>query len=235
MSFALKVHLLAQWVPFHVIKLPSMRVFSRLLIYVCVLPGSMLTVGCGVLTPTIDVSGKRFDRHRPGSYEHFTAREDYPKTSMHWRDPALLAETKPENARVLVDLELQRGFLINGDQVVIDYPICSGKAERPTPKGVYRILEKQVEKFSNRYGKIYDAEGVCVNADADATKDPIPEGGKFVGSPMPYWMRLTWDGVGHHVGPTLRYPASHACVRGPSNVIPLIYERVDLGSEVVID
>jgi hypothetical protein len=48
-------------------------------------------------------------------------------------------------------------------------------------------------------------------------------------------MRLTNDGVGHHIGPVLRHPASHACVRGPSGIIPIVYSKVKEGTRVVID
>jgi hypothetical protein len=82
---------------------------------------------------------------------------------------------------------------------------------------------------------MYDAEGNMINGDADAFNDPVPEGGKFVGAPMRYWMRLTWDGVGHHIGPVKRYPASHACIRGPSKVMPLVYSKMRVGSTVVVD
>jgi L,D-transpeptidase catalytic domain len=171
---------------------------------------------------------------QPGTYAHFKAQPDYPKTSVHWVNSVLLEQTSPANSRVVVSLKQQRGFLMMGDQVVIDYPICSGTSARPTPKGEYKVMEKVVEKSSNRYGRIYDAEGKCVNSDADAFTDPIPEGGKFVGAPMNYWMRLTHDGVGHHIGPVLRRPASHACVRGPSKVIPIVFGKVKVGTEVVI-
>ena len=65
--------------------------------------------------------------------------------------------------------------------------------------------------------------------------DPVPEGGSFVGAPMKYWMRLTHDGVGHHIGPVRRRPASHACVRGPSGTIPTVYSKVKEGTRVVIE
>ncbi len=141
----------------------------------------------------------------------------------------------PDAARIKIDTSLQRGFLLHGEQVVIDYPICSGRKTHPTPKGVYKVLEKKVEKSSNRYGRIYDAEGKLVNGDADIRIDEVPEGGKFVGAPMPYWMRLTNDGIGHHVGTVKRYPASHGCIRGPQKVIPYIFKRVQMGSEIMVD
>ena len=44
----------------------------------------------------------------------------------------------------------------------------------------------------------YDAEGKCINYNAEST-DPVPEGGRFDGSPMPYWQRLTNAGLGLHL------------------------------------
>lgn len=169
------------------------------------------------------------------SYIAFIEREDYPKTSMHWRDPVLLEETHADNSRLVIDLGKQRGYLFNGNRVAIDYPICSGRKSHPTPTGEFTILEKKVKKSSNRYGRIYDAEGNLVNGDADIRTDEVPEGGKFVGAPMPYWIRLNNDGIGHHVGPTKRYRASHGCIRGPSNVVPLVFERVKKGGSVLVE
>ncbi len=117
----------------------------------------------------------------------------------------------------------------------MDYPVSSGTASRPTPAGKYEILEKIVDKRSNAYGRIVDAEGKVVNSDADSRKDPIPEGGEFVGAPMKFWMRLTWSGIGHHIGNVPRYPASHACIRGPKKVVPVVYSKVGIGTPVVIE
>lgn len=186
-------------------------------------------------TPKLGKDGKPINPHPPGTYEHFKAEPTYPKTHGVWKNDELLSQTNPSNSHIKIDLKTQRGFLMNGDQVVMDYPICSGVKSRPTPTGTFYILEKIVDKSSNRYGKILDAEGVIVNGDADALLDPIPEGGKFVGAPMKYWMRLTHDGVGHHIGPVRRYPASHACVRGPSKTIPIVYSKVKEGTRVVIE
>jgi hypothetical protein len=179
--------------------------------------------------------GKPINPFPPGTYDHFKAEPTYPKTHSVWKNDQLLSQTNPENSHIKINLGTQRGFLMNGEEVVIDYPICSGVKSRPTPTGTFYILEKIVDKSSNRYGKILDANGEVVNRDADALKDPIPEGGKFVGAPMRNWMRLTNDGVGHHIGPVRRYPASHACVRGPSGTIPIVYSKVKVGTRVVIE
>jgi hypothetical protein len=52
---------------------------------------------------------------------------------------------------------------------------------------------------------------------------------------MRYWMRLTGDGVGHHIGPVKRYPASHACIRGPSAVMPIVYSKMKVGSTIKVE
>ena len=198
---------------------------------------TLLLANCANQKPSAEVTkdGKPVNPYPVGTYEHLTAEPSYPKTYDVWKNNDLLAATNPENSSIRIDLAKQRGLLMNGGEVVIDYPICSGTKARPTPPGTYHILEKIVDKSSNKYGRIYDAEGNLVNGDADSTTDAIPEGGKFVGAPMRYWMRLTNDGVGHHIGPVKRYPASHACIRGPSGTMPTVYSKVKVGSQVVVE
>ena len=198
---------------------------------------TLLLANCANQKPAAEVTkdGKPVNPYPVGTYDHFKAEPTYPKTYDVWKNHELLAVTTPENSSIVIKLGTQRGLLMNGEEVVIDYPICSGTKSRPTPPGTFYILEKIVDKSSNKYGRIYDAEGVLVNGDADSTSDPIPEGGKFVGAPMRYWMRLTNDGVGHHIGPVKRYPASHACIRGPSATMPTVYSKVKVGSRVVVE
>ncbi len=173
--------------------------------------------------------------HPAGTYDHFKAEPKYPKTSSVWKNEELLSSTHAENSHIIVSLDKQRALLMNGDEVAMDYPICSGIKSRPTPTGTFHVLEKIVDKRSNRYGKILDAAGDVVNSDADSTSDAIPEGGKFQGASMRYWMRLTNDGVGHHIGPVKRYPASHACIRGPSEIMPVVYSKMKVGSRVSVE
>lgn len=172
--------------------------------------------------------------YEPGSYEHFKAEKNYPKTYNVWSNTQLLPVTDKSNSSIVISLSTQRAMLMNGEQVVLDYPVSTGIKSRPTPPGEYKILEKIVDKRSNLYGKILDANGDVINSDADSKTDVVPEGGKFLGAPMKYWMRLTYDGIGHHIGNVPRYPASHACIRGPSKTMPLVYSKMGVGNKVVI-
>lgn len=185
--------------------------------------------------PTVDADGNPINPHPPGTYEHFKAEPSYPKTHSIWKNEELLGKTDASNSHIVINLPKQRGMLMNGSQVVIDYPITSGKRSYPTPTGEFTITEKVVKKSSNKYGTIYDADGKSVIYPADITKHEVPEDGRFVGSPMNYWMRLTNCGVGLHVGPMRRYPASHGCIRGPASTHPTVYSKVKVGTRVIIE
>ncbi len=171
----------------------------------------------------------------PGSYAHFTAEPSYPKTYNVYKDPAALGDLDEDNTRVEINLTQQRARIYKDKDIAMDYPIASGRKTFPTPPGNYRIVEKiEREKASNLYGTIYDSEGNVLKKDADITEDEVPEGGEFKGAPMPYWMRLSWKGLGMHQGRVPRYPASHGCVRIPSKVAYMVYAKLPLGTPVRI-
>lgn len=214
----------------------TIAMFQRFLQFLpCIAAIAWLTSCASQSLPGVDAAGLAKNPFPEGTYEHFTAEPDYPKTYDVYRDSALLAATNPENSRIVIKLASQRGLLMNGDAVAMDYPICSGIPSRPTPPGTYEVLEMLKAKRSNMYGRILDAEGKVVNSDADAKSDPIPDGGKFVGASMPYWMRMSWDGIGHHVGPVKRRPASHACVRGPGSVMPIVFSKMKKGNTITVE
>ena len=171
--------------------------------------------------------------HPPGSYAHFKA-ANYPKTSKVYKNKDVLSRTNSSNSSIVISLSKQRAFLMNGDEIAIDYPVSTGKKGHPTPPGTYYIKEKIKDKRSNLYGKIYNSSGKVVNGDADSRKDKVPAGGKFVGASMPYWMRFTNSGIGHHVGRVPRYPASHACIRGQRGIMPTIFSKVKVGTKATI-
>lgn len=198
---------------------------------------TLLLASCATQKPSQQVTkdGKAVNPFAPGTYDHFKAEPTYPKTHSVWKNEDRLSQTNAGNSSVKISLAQQRGFLMNGEEIVMDYPICSGIKSRPTPTGTFYILEKIVDKKSNKYGRIYGPAGELVNGDADVTLHPVPEGGRFEGAAMRYWMRLTGDGVGHHIGPVKRYPASHACIRGPSATMPIVYSKVKDGTRIVVE
>jgi lipoprotein-anchoring transpeptidase ErfK/SrfK len=145
---------------------------------------------------------------------------------------AVLAQTTPENASVLVSLSRQRAYLYAGNQVALDTPISSGKKAGFTPTGNFTVLEKDANHRSNIYGNFVDSRGRIVRGGVSSRIDSAPSGTHFEGAPMFYFMRLTSEGVGMHIGILPGYPASHGCIRLPAEIAPQIYQRVKLGTLV---
>jgi lipoprotein-anchoring transpeptidase ErfK/SrfK len=146
----------------------------------------------------------------------------------------LLDKVTPDNSRVRVSLSKQRAFLLLGDEVVIDSPISSGKRARMTPSGSFHVLEKDKEHHSNVYGNFVDSSGRIVRSGVSSRIDSAPSGTRFAGAPMKWFMRLTEEGVGMHVGILPGYPASHGCIRMPSAAAEMFYDRVKVGTPVVV-
>ena len=130
-----------------------------------------------------------------------------------YRNQALLSQATSENVSLEISLSEQRGILLVRTAIAMDFPVATGRKSHPTPAGDFTIRAKEKNYASNLYGKIYDALNVLVVSDADVRSDLVPEGGRFEGATMPYWMRLTDSGVGMHVGYVPGRPASHGCIR----------------------
>ena len=197
---------------------------------ICLAAASL--AGCAALEQLGNPSARQVSLHRK-QHESFRAQKDWRKLT--YRHTDLLSRATKENSAVEISLQDQRGFLLVDGSVAMDFPVATGKASHPTPKGSYKIIEKKKDHQSNLYGKIVSAEGQTVVSDADTRSNPVPEGGRFVGAPMPYWMRLTTTGVGLHIGYIPGRPASHGCIRLKRDVAVQLFDILDLGSPVVID
>ena len=74
--------------------------------------------------------------------------------------------------RVLVSLPLQRAFVWRGNALIGVSSVSSGVAGYDTPTGTFPILAKDRDHHSNLYDD----------------------------APLPWMLRLTWDGVARHAG-----------------------------------
>ena len=148
---------------------------------------------------------------------------------------SVLQSVTPDNAHVLVSITKQRAYLMTGDQIAIDSPISSGKRGHGSPTGSFTILEKDKDHHSNLYGDYKDSNGRTVRAGISAHIDSAPSGTHFVGASMKWFMRLTGEGVGMHVGILPGYPASHGCIRMPEPAAALFYAHVKVGTPAVVE
>src|SRR5437868_380870 len=147
---------------------------------------------------------------------------------------SLLKEVTPDAVHVVVSLPKQRAYLMTGEQIVIDSPISSGKRGHTSPTGHLQVLEKDPNHHSSLYGDFVDSFGRIVRAGVSARIDAAPSGTHFQGAEMKCFMRLTDEGVGMHVGILPGYPASHGCIRMPSDAAKLFYDRVKIGTPVEV-
>ena len=145
---------------------------------------------------------------------------------------SLLKEVTPDAVHIVVSLPKQRAYLMTGEQIVIESPISSGKRGHSSPTGHLQVLEKDPNHHSSIYGDFVDGSGRIVRAGVSARIDAAPSGTHFAGAAMKWFMRLTEDGVGMHIGILPGYPASHGCIRMPPDGAKLFYDHVKVGTPV---
>jgi lipoprotein-anchoring transpeptidase ErfK/SrfK len=145
----------------------------------------------------------------------------------------LAAVITPDNSHVLISIAKQRAYLMVDDQVYIDTPISSGKRVGMTPTGKFTIAEKDKDHRSSVYGNFVDKQGRTVRSGVSLRVDSAPSGTRYSGAPMKWFCRFN-GAIGMHVGILPGYPASHGCVRLPEAIAPLIYEKVKVGTTVVV-
>lgn len=203
---------------------------------------ALLLVACQqspeALQAYYEAEGARLDeaaRHVRKSYtfEDFIAHYAYRETRDIWRGAAL-EQFAPKNSHVEILLEEQRGRLYINGTIAMDFPVCSGRVGgQETPRGTFRITQKALEYRSNRYGSFVNADGSKVLERNIAVTDTPPPGGVFEGAEMPYWMRFN-GAIGMHVGNVHRHSASHGCVRVPEEACSILFEKLGVGSKVIV-
>ncbi len=162
-------------------------------------------------------------QHPHNSYENFVTQANYPSSPRIYFNDALMRKAN-SSSPLYICLQQQRARLYVNGQVAGDWPVSTGTRSHPTPSGTFRIVEKKASHSSSLYGTVRNSSGKVIRGNADSRRTKIPAGGRFVGAAMPYWQRLTWDGIGLHVGrvvPGRRL--SHGCIRMPRKAAQKFY------------
>lgn len=107
--------------------------------------------------------------------------------------------------RIVVDIDSEQIYAYRGGYEVGRATIIYGADHKPTPLGTFPILEKDEDHVSN----LYDA-------------------------PMPYMLRLTWDGVAIHSSNVDNRYATHGCVGVPDDFAAKLFARARLGDMVTV-
>lgn len=107
---------------------------------------------------------------------------------------------------IIVSLPQQRAYVYrNGIRIGLSR-VSTGMPGHETPTGVFEILQKSREHYSN----LYDS------------------------APMPYMQRLTWDGIALHAGNVPGHPASHGCIRLPYAFSQALFAVTSRGMTVIV-
>jgi lipoprotein-anchoring transpeptidase ErfK/SrfK len=108
---------------------------------------------------------------------------------------------------ITVDLHARVLSVFRGGYEIGAAAVMLGSPSHPTPTGTFPILTKERHNVSEQYNN----------------------------APMPWTMRLTWDGVAVHGGSSVeRGYASHGCVAAPDEFVSKIYEIARVGDVVII-
>ena len=106
----------------------------------------------------------------------------------------------------IVALSEQHVTIYDAEGKLLRAPVSTGQPGYETPAGIYSVLEKNREHYSN----LYD----------DAS--------------MPFMQRITWSGIALHAGQLPGHPASHGCIRLPTGFAERLFGITKLGMRVVI-
>ena len=144
----------------------------------------------------------------------------------------LLNQAAPDIAHIVVSIPKQRAYLMIREEIVADAPVSSGKRGHETPRGHFTVMEKDPNHHSSLYGDFVDGSGRVVRAGVSAHIDSAPSGTHFAGAAMKWFLRLTGEGVGMHIGILPGYPASHGCIRESVDGAKLFYDHAKVGTPV---
>jgi len=118
-----------------------------------------------------------------------------------WRD---VAASGPE--RIIVSLSDQMAYLYRGNTLVAASTISSGRDSKPTPTGMFSVLNKT----------------------------PMYHSKKYENAPMPYAQFFDPAGIALHAGAVAREPMSHGCVHLPTAFAKKLYSVTDVGTPVYV-
>lgn len=166
------------------------------------------------------------------TFEAFIASPTYRYSRDYWRGGAI-EQYNPAGSHVEILRDVQRGRLYINGKIAMDFPVSTGKAGgHETPAGTFRITEKKLEHRSSLYGSFVDSQGNAVQRKVHSA-DRAPAGTRFEGTAMPYWMRFN-GAIGMHTGPIPREGASHGCVRVPEQACSILFNKLSVGSQVIV-
>lgn len=108
---------------------------------------------------------------------------------------------------IIADIKNELLYVYRGGNEIGRSTLIYGDDDKPTPVGVFPILQKNADHYSKTYG----------------------------GAPMPHMLRLTNDGVAIH-GSQFIHPdyATHGCIGLPRKFAAMLFQQAKLGDYVKV-
>ena len=128
-----------------------------------------------------------------------------------------------EDVRLILRLRERRVYVYHKDQVQTSYPVAVGKAGWETPTGTFKIMQ-MVKNPS--WQQPWTGEVMPPGPDN-------PLGSRWIG----FWTDGT-NVIGFHGTPnpeSVGRPASHGCVRMFDKDVQSLFEKVDVGTPVIVE
>ncbi len=122
------------------------------------------------------------------------------------RDDSVLSRPAGVPLMAIVSVGEQRVTIYDAQGRILRAPVSTGQTGYETPAGIYSVIQKEAEHYSN----LYD----------DAS--------------MPFMQRITWSGIALHAGALPGHPASHGCIRMPLGFAERLFEMTAMGMRVIV-
>ena len=116
------------------------------------------------------------------------------------------SRTAGEPIMAIVSLRSQRITVYDAKGWTLRAPVSSGQKGRETPAGIFSVIQKEEDHYSNLYDDAY----------------------------MPHMQRITWSGIALHGGVLPGYAASHGCVRMPYDFAARLFDATAMGTRVIV-
>ncbi len=141
------------------------------------------------------------------------------------RAAAFVPQGEPDWGNTYIDLNLskQHMWYVKDGEIVFEADVVTGlpTPKRTTPDGVFQILEMKQNKVLRG--------------------DRLPDGTYEYETPVAYWMRITWSGVGFHTatwqpyfgGELYKWNGSHGCINMSYKDSQTLYGLVEVGLPVI--
>ena len=123
-----------------------------------------------------------------------------------WSERAVESRSAGDPIMAIVSLRSQRITVYDAKGWILRAPVSSGSKGRETPAGIFSVIQKAEDHYSNLYDDAY----------------------------MPHMQRITWSGIALHGGALPGYPASHGCVRMPFGFAARLFDATAMGMRVIV-